>query len=110
LNPDDLADIETQKDDQGRYILISEPEGGSTVLWRLPIVDTTIMPSGEFAVGAWNVAAQVFDRRQAMVEVSTENSDNFSRGMCTFRCSERLALCVYRPESFVHGEFEVSSG
>jgi HK97 family phage major capsid protein len=34
LNPDDLADIETQKDDQGRYILISVPEGGSTVLWR----------------------------------------------------------------------------
>jgi HK97 family phage major capsid protein len=108
LNPDDLADIET-KDVNGRYVFINVVEGGSNQLWKLPIVDSMVMPSGEFAVGAWNVAAQVFDRQQAVVEVSTENGDNFARGMATFRCAERLAMCVYRPESFVHGEFDVSS-
>jgi HK97 family phage major capsid protein len=110
LNPDDLCDIETIKDDNGRYVYINVVEGGSNQLWKLPIVDSTVMPSGEFAVGAWNVAAQVFDRQEAVVEVSTENADNFARGMATFRCAERLALCVYRPESFVHGQFDVTSG
>ncbi|UPJ53336.1 phage major capsid protein [Bradyrhizobium sp. 200] len=109
LNPDDVADIETTKDDQGRYIYINVVEGGSNRLWKLPIVETTVMPSGEFAVGAWNLAAQIFDRQQAVLEVSTEHADNFARNLCTFRCEERLALAVYRPESFVHGEFDVES-
>jgi HK97 family phage major capsid protein len=110
LNPDDVADIETTKDDHGRYIYINVVEGGTNVIWKLPIVEKTVMPSGEFAVGAWNLAAQVFDRQQATLEVSTEHADNFARNMCTFRCEERLALAVYRPESFVHGEFDVTTG
>lgn len=109
LNPDDVADIETTKDSQGRYIYINVVEGGNNRIWKLPIVETTAMPTGEFAVGAWNIAAQVFDRQQAVLEVSTEHADNFARNMCTFRCEERLALAVYRPESFVHGEFDIST-
>lgn len=109
LNPDDVADIETTKDDQGRYIYINVVEGGTNRMWKLPIVETTVMPTGEFAVGAWNIAAQVFDRQQAVLEVSTEHADNFAKNMCTFRAEERLALAVYRPESFVHGEFDLST-
>jgi len=109
LHPDDVADLETTKDDHGRYIYVNPTEGGANVMWKLPIVETTVMPTGEFAVGAWNIAAQVFDRQQATLEVSTEHADNFARNMCTFRCEERLALAVYRPESFVHGEFDVAS-
>ncbi|KQW22844.1 hypothetical protein ASC80_05750 [Afipia sp. Root123D2] len=109
LHPDDVADIETTKDDNGRYIYINVVEGGTSVMWKLPIVETTAMPTGEFAVGAWNIAAQVFDRQQAVLEVSTEHAENFAKNMCTFRCEERLALAVYRPESFVHGEFDVAS-
>ncbi|MBN8967714.1 MAG: phage major capsid protein [Rhizobiales bacterium] len=109
LHPDDVADIETTKDDHGRYIYINVVEGGNNRIWKLPIVETTAMPTGEFAVGAWNIAAQVFDRQQAVLEVSTEHADNFAKNMCTFRAEERLALAVYRPESFVHGEFDLST-
>jgi hypothetical protein len=58
-------------------------------------------------MGAWNLAAPICDRQQAVVDVSTENADNFAGGMATFQCAERLALCVYRPESFVHSECDV---
>jgi HK97 family phage major capsid protein len=109
LNPDDVADIELTKDDHGRYIYINVVEGGTNRLWKLPIVETTAMPSGEFAVGAWNLAAQIFDRQQAVLEVSTEHAENFAKNLATFRCEERLALAVYRPESFVHGRFDVES-
>lgn len=105
LNPVDWADMELQKDSTGAYIWVNVQEGGTQRMWRLPVVDTNAMPAGEFLVGAFDMGAQVFDREDAAVEVSTEDGDNFRRNMVTIRAEERLALAVYRPESFVHGEF-----
>jgi len=106
LNPVDWADIELQKDEQGRYIWVNVVEGGQPRMWKLPVVDSTAVPEGEFLVGAFDIAAQVFDREDAAVEVSTEDGDNFRKNMVTIRAEERLGLAVYRPESFVHGSFE----
>lgn len=105
LNPTDWADLELQKDTTGQYIWVNVQEGGVQRMWRLPVIDTNAMPAGEFLVGAFDMAAQVFDREDAGVEVSTEDADNFTKNMVTIRAEERLALAVYRPESFVHGEF-----
>jgi HK97 family phage major capsid protein len=106
LNPVDWADIELTKDSNGSYIWVNVQEGGAQRLWKLPVVDSNAVPEGEFLVGAMNIAAQVFDREEAAVEVSTEDGDNFRTNMVTIRAEERLALAVYREESFVHGEFE----
>lgn len=106
LNPVDWADIELQKDEQGRYIWVNVVEGGQPRMWKLPVVDSTAVPEGEFLVGAFDIAAQVFDREDAAVEVSTEDGDNFRKNMVTIRAEERVGLAVYRPESFVHGSFE----
>lgn len=108
LNPVDWADIELTKDSTGSYIWVNVQEGGVQRLWKLPVVDSNAVPEGEFLVGAMNIAAQVFDREDAAVEVSTEDGDNFRTNMVTIRAEERLALAVYRPESFVHGEFEAA--
>ncbi|WP_454676484.1 phage major capsid protein [Achromobacter marplatensis] len=106
LNPIDWADIELETDSNGRYIWVNVVEGGQPRMWRLPVVETTAMPQGSFLVGAFDMAAQVFDREEAAVEVSTEDGDNFTKNMVTIRGEERVALVVYRPESFVFGEFE----
>lgn len=108
LNPVDWADIELTKDANGSYIWVNVQEGGAQRLWKLPVVDSNAVPEGEFLVGAMNIAAQVFDREDAAVEVSTEDGDNFRTNMVTIRAEERLALAVYRPESFVHGEFDAA--
>lgn len=105
LNPIDWADMELAKDSTGSYIWVNVQEGGQPRMWRLPVVDTNAMPQGEFMVGAFDMAAQVFDREDANVEVSTEDADNFTKNMVTIRAEERLALAVYRPQSFVHGPF-----
>lgn len=106
MNPDDLADLELTKDAGGNYIIVDPIEGGQGHIWRLPIVDTTAMPSGQFLVGALDTAAQLFDRQQVTFEISTENVDDFEKNMATARIEERLALAVYRPESIVTGTFE----
>ncbi|HHX2344689.1 TPA: phage major capsid protein [Pseudomonas aeruginosa] len=105
LNPIDWADLELSKDSTGQYIWVNVQNGGQQRMWRLPVIDTNAVPEGEFLVGAFNIAAQVFDREDANVEVSTEDGDNFTKNMVTIRAEERLALAVYRPESFIHGEF-----
>lgn len=106
LNPVDWEGIELQKDSTGQYIWVNVQDGGQQRMWKLPVVDTTAIAEGEFLVGAFDLAAQVFDREDAAVEVSTEDADNFTKNMVTIRAEERLAMAVFRPESFVHGTFK----
>lgn len=105
LNPVDWAKIETMKDDLGRYI-IGDPQSGTTpTLWRLPVVQTPAMDVDYFLTGAFQLGAQIFDREDANVLISTEDRDNFIKNMVTIRGEERLALAVYRPECFIYGKF-----
>lgn len=104
LNPIDWASIETLKDSEGRY-LIGNPQGNiSPMLWGLPVVPTQAMTVDKFLVGAFDLAAQIFDRQDATVEVSTEDQDNFIKNKVTIRAEERLALAVYRPAAIVYGD------
>lgn len=105
MNPIDWADIELQKDTTGQYIWVNVTVGGIPQLWRLPVLDTNALPVGHFLVGAFNIAAQVFDREDANVQVSTEDQDNFVKNMVTIRAEERLALIVFRPEAIIYGAF-----
>lgn len=104
LNPIDMASFELQKDSEGR-MMFSSPFGAPLQkrLWNLPVVETISMAQGSFLSGAFDIGAQIFDRMDVEVLVSTENADDFERNMVTIRIEERLALAVYRPASFVTG-------
>lgn len=105
LHPKDWESIELTKTDDNAYVFANPTAQTQPRLWGLPVVETTAMPEGQMMVGAFNMAAQIFDRETTTVEVSTEDRDNFVRNMVTVRAEERLAMCVYRPESFVVGAF-----
>ncbi|MBC2884325.1 phage major capsid protein [Ochrobactrum sp. CM-21-5] len=108
MHPTDWADIEVLKETTGGYIWSNPTVNNGQNLWGIPVVDTTAMPVGNFLVGAFARAAQIFDRWQARVEVSNSNADDFEKNLVTIRAEERLALAIYRPESFVCGPFEVT--
>jgi HK97 family phage major capsid protein len=103
LNPIDWTGIELLKNSQGNYIISSPTNAGTPRLWGLPVAETQAMAAGTFLTGAFNLAAQIFDRMQIEVMLSTENEDDFIKNMVTIRAEERLALAVYRPEAFVTG-------
>lgn len=103
LHPTDWAKVELTKDAGGNYI-IGNPQGALTpTLWNLPVVSTQAMAAGQFLTGAFSYAAQIFDRMDIEVLLSSENVDDFEKNMFTIRAEERLALAVYRPEAFVTG-------
>lgn len=104
INPIDWAAIEMAKDAGGNYI-IGNPQGTlSPTLWGLPVVATQAMGVDKALVGAFNLAAQIFDRQDATIDVSTEDQDNFIKNKVTIRAEERLALAIYRPASLVYGD------
>ncbi|MFN6934942.1 MAG: phage major capsid protein, partial [Tsuneonella sp.] len=105
LHPTDWAGIETTKDTAGAYIIGNPQDSAQPRLWGLPVVATQAMTLDKFLVGAFGMGAQIFDRSDASVEISTEDSDNFRKNLVTILAEERLALAVYRPEAFVKGDF-----
>lgn len=102
----DWAKIELTKDTLGRYILANPSALTGPTLWGLPVVATEAAQfRGKFLTGAFNAAAQLFDREDANVVISTENADDFEKNLISIRCEERLALAVKRPEAFIYGNF-----
>lgn len=104
IHPSDWAAIELQKDSTGAYIFANPQSLATPALWGRPVVATQAMSLDNFLVGAFQLGAQVFDRMQAAVMVSTENEDDFVKNMVTILAEERLGLAVYRPEAFVKGD------
>lgn len=107
LNPADWEDIELTKDSEGRYIIAQPQSLAEPRLWGLPVIATNSMGSSQFLVANGTLAAQIWDRQQANVQLSTEDSDNFRKNMVTIRAEERLALTVYRPTALIRGVFSV---
>lgn len=108
LHPTDWAKIELTKDLGGNYIVGNAQSPIGPTLWGLPVVQTQAIAAGEFLTGAFNLGAQIFDRMDVEVLLSSENVDDFEKNFFTIRIEERLALAVYRPESFVAGDIEAS--
>jgi HK97 family phage major capsid protein len=105
LHPTDWFGIEVTKDTAGGYVIGNPQDNTDRRLWGLPVVETLAMTSGKFLVGAFQMGAQIFDRQEARVEISTEDGNNFVKNLVTILCEERLALAVYNTLAFVKGDF-----
>lgn len=102
LNPAQWEEIELTKDSQNRYIFASPQSLAGPTLWGLPVVASNTMPNGQFLVGAYDMAAELWDREEASVQVGFEN-DDFTRNLVTILAEERLALTVYREAALIKG-------
>ncbi|MFJ8043829.1 phage major capsid protein [Kitasatospora sp. NPDC096147] len=109
LHPFDFEDLELETDGQGAYrVAVNVAIGAQKVVWRLAVVDSMAINEGKFLLGSFGLGARLYDREQVSVQVSTENRDNFERGVITMRGAERVGLEVPRPESFVYGTFKAA--
>jgi hypothetical protein len=108
VNPVDWAALQLAKSTIGLYVLQGPGYGppqsmAAPTLWGLPVLSSISMKAGEFLVGGFPGNAALFDREQAIVEISFENEDDFVNNLATIRCEERVTLAVYVPLAFVWG-------
>lgn len=109
MNPIDWWGIRLTKDSFGRYILGDPQSPVPPNLFGKPVVPTTSIASGKFLVGnGQSVSAEIRDRMEMAVEISTEHSDYFIKNMVAIRAEKRLALVVKRAASYIYGTFTTS--
>ena len=103
LHPSNWAAIELTKETTGAYIFANPQSLAQPALWGRPVVTTQAMAVNNYLVGAFKLGAQIFDRLQSNVLVSSEHEDDFIRNMVSVLVEERLGLAVFRPSAFVKG-------
>jgi HK97 family phage major capsid protein len=106
LNPSDWEDIELLKGTDDRYVWVTVPDGGVPRLWRVPVVVTNAITSGEGLLGAFSLGGEIFDREQASVRFSEHHASFFVQNLIAILGEERLAVAWYRPEAFVDLNFD----
>jgi HK97 family phage major capsid protein len=101
----DWTEILLLKDTQGRYLFGNPAEMRAPQVWGLPVVATNAVTNGTFAVAAFQLAAQLWDREDATVRVAEQHSDFFVRNMVAILAEERMGLTVTRATAIVKGSF-----
>lgn len=102
LHPTDWEAIELMKGNDGHYLWLNLGDGVTPRLFRLPVVQTAAMAENDYLMGSFGLGAQLWDREQTEVRIGEPN-DYFLRNMQAVLAEERIALTIYRPESFVRG-------
>lgn len=105
LHPNDWEKIELTKTTEGAYIFANPQSMAAPTLWGRPVVTTQAQTAGEFTVGAFRMASQIFDREEVTVELATQHSDDFTKNLVTILAEERLTAAHFRPEAIVDGAF-----
>lgn len=99
------ARIELAKDANANYVIGNAQGQIQPTLWGLPVVTSMAMSNDSFMTGNFRDSAQIFDREQANVAISTENESDFVENKITILAEERLALVVTRPQAIIKGTF-----
>lgn len=105
FHPIDWEDIELIKGSDGRYLIASYNQGGERRFFRVPAVESTAIAEGEAVVGAFNLAATLYNREAVSVRVFEQHSNFAELNMVYIRAEMRGLLVNYRPEAFCHVTF-----
>src|SRR5215218_1586714 len=99
LNPTDLQNAQLAKPASGDGHFLFPPT--TTSPWGVPTVSTIAMPKDRAAVGAFALAAEIFDREQSNIRISEHHNDIFLRNQVIILGEERVTLANYRPAAVV---------
>jgi HK97 family phage major capsid protein len=102
LNPADWCDMELQKDTQNNYLIANPQALIDNRLWGMQVIRSNSMTATRFLV-LDPMVAQVWERENASLAISFEDSTNFQKNMATLRAEERLALTIYTPSGNIGG-------
>ena len=106
LNPMDWAALQGLKGSNGEYLLGSPADSfANSTVWGVRVVQTAAMDEGKFLAGDFARAATVYDRMQTVIDIASQNEDDFIKNLYTIRAERRLALAVERTKAMIGGTF-----
>lgn len=97
----DWQDVRLLRTIDGVYIWGAPSDAGPDRIWGLLARISNSITQNTGLVGGFRPYAQLFMRKGATIEVSTEHSTFFTERKAAVLIYERLALAVYRPAAFV---------
>lgn len=110
LHPTDWQDIELTKGSDLHYIIAMPGVMAVPRLWGTPVADSTRMTEGEFLVGAFALATELFTRGDATIEISRSHGNFFTANLVAILAEMRALLAIYRPKALIKGGFAAGSG
>ena len=72
------------------------------------IIQNTAVTAGNFILGDFNQATQLWVRENLSIEFAREHASNFTSNLVTVRVQERVALTNYQPNAIVRGVFSTA--
>ena len=110
VHPLDWEQMETTKDRNGQYLIsMNVAVGGEKRVWQMPVVATPAMNQGTALIGAFGLAAKIYDRQQSNIRVAEQHADMFIRNAILILAEQRIGLTVSRPEAFIKVDLENST-
>lgn len=103
LNPADWGKIERTKGDDGHYIFGNAIATVTPVLWGLPVILSAAQAAGKYWIGNLTIGVAGYVREEVVVELSTEDADNFTKNLVTVRAEMRAGFGVAVPDAQVSG-------
>lgn len=108
LNPMDFAFLQGLKGSNGEYLLGTPANSyESTTIWGVRVVQTAAMPEGKFLAGDFARAATIYDRQNTVLDIATQDQDDFIMNLYTIRAERRLALACERALALIGGNLVV---
>lgn len=111
INPNDFTEIEVSKDENENYIHSAIPlfdAGGNAFLWRLAVVETTQMSTGEFLVGDFDRGAVLYTNGDYQLRMADQHKDLFVKNQVVLLLERDMCLVIRHPQAFVKGAFSDS--
>ena len=108
LNPADMHKIALLKSTQNEYLRQQLYSGLQPQIMGVNIVKNTAVTAGNFILGDFNQATQLWVRENLSIEFAREHASNFTSNLVTVRVQERVALTNYQPNAIVRGVFSTA--
>lgn len=109
LNPEDWGTTERIKGSDGHYLFGAPGSAVQPVVWGLPVILSGAVPVGKYWCGNLTLGVAAYTREDVSVELSTEDSDNFTKNLCTILAEMRAASGVVLPDACVSGDLPNTS-
>ena len=109
LSPTDWETIETATGTDNKFIWVNVNTGGEQRMWRVPVIVSNAVQTGDFIMGDWSMGATLYQREGITVRASESHANLFVQNGVAILGEERAAFCVELPKAFTKGSFDVAN-